>query len=268
VTSFAAQIRNLQRWRGRNPSRKLAVRRRAVSLACGDCLELMRNLADASVDMVLCDLPYGMTGCEWDKRIPLDRLWEQYRRVIKPAGAIVLTAAQPFAAELAASASDLFRYEWVWDKHFCTGYANAHRTPMRRHENVLVFYQRLPTYNPQGLRPIEGKRRPCRHSPVYGRIRERRGYRQRFTGYPHSILDIPRGMNLAACEKPASLMGYLIATYTNPGEVVLDNCMGLGSTGVAAVRSGRRFIGMEIDARRFATARERILAEARKGQRE
>jgi site-specific DNA-methyltransferase (adenine-specific) len=226
----------------------------------------MPSLADASVDLILCDLPYGMTDCAWDKRIPLDALWAQYRRVIKPNGAIVLTAAQPFAAALAASAPGLFRYEWVWDKRFCTGFANAHRMPMRRHENVLVFYQHSPTYNPQGLRPIEGRPR-CKqsNSDVY-RVQVRRGYRQRFTGFPNSILDIPRGRGLAACEKPIALMEYLIRTYSQPGDVVLDNCMGLGSTGVAAIRAGRRFIGMELDAERFTEARRRILAAARRSQ--
>lgn len=225
----------------------------------------MPSIPAGSVDLIVCDLPYGITACAWDKRLPLDRLWAEYARLVKPAGAVVLTATQPFATDLARAAKIPLRYEWAWDKRFATGFANAHKMPMRRHENVLVFYRRLPTYNPQGLRPIAVKTRPCRHSPVYGRMKAR-NYAQRFTGYPQSILEIPRGRDLAACEKPVALMDYLVRTYSRPGETVLDNCMGLGSTGVAAIRAGRRFIGIEIDRARFDTARERILAELRRSR--
>lgn len=238
-----------------------------VSLHRADCFTVLPTIADASVDLILCDLPYGITKCVWDIKLSLRDLWRAYLRVLKINGAVVLTAGGSFAARLFCSAPNgIYRYEWIWDKGVSTGFANANRMPMVRHEKAMVFYRRLPTYNPQGLRPVDGKPHRCRHSSVYGEVRHRAGYRQRFTGYPHSILRIPRGSKLAACEKPVDLMEYFVRTYTHAGETVLDNCMGLGSTGVAAVRAGRKFIGIEIDRARFETARKRIDAESRGGK--
>lgn len=247
---------------------KLGKRRlQRPSLHCDDCFNVLPTIPAGSIDLILCDLPYGVTKCDWDKRVPLPELWSHYARVLKHDGAIVLTATQPFATVLAAASPIPLRYDIAWDKHFCTGFANAHRMPMRRHETVLVFYRRLPTYNAQGLRPIAAKKHQCRHSSVYGTVRQRPGFRQRFTGYPNSILSIPRTPGSAPCEKPIALMEYFVRTFTQPGQTVLDNCMGLGSTGVAAIRAGRNFIGMELDADRFATARERIIEQLRTNRR-
>ncbi len=226
----------------------------------GDCLGLMDELPAGSVDLILCDLPYGVTDCRWDKLIPFAPLWAAYRRLLKPNGAVLLFAQQPFSTHLAASACAglQLRYEWVWDKGAVTGFQNANRMPMRRHESVLVFYQRLPVYNPQGLTRCQGGRvRRRAKSEVYGSIRHQA--KQRFTGYPHSILSVRREPGAAACQKPVELLEYLIQTYTDPGHTVLDNCMGTGSTGVAAVKTGRPFIGMELDTERFATGARRIV---------
>lgn len=211
--------------------------------------------------MVLCDLPYGITACDWDKKLPLQPLWEQYFRITTEKGVIALFAQQPFATELAAAApSKLLRYDWVWDKGCVTGYGNARRMPLRRHENVLVFYKKLPTYNPQGLKECRPR---CRHrgadSVVYrSRIVEPK--EQRLTGFPQSILSFRRERRAAPCQKPVALLEYLVRTYTNAGETVLDNTMGTGSTGVAAVNTGRNFIGMELDADRYRLAEQRVTA--------
>ncbi len=225
----------------------------------GDCLELMPRLRNQSVHLMLCDPPYGVTDCEWDRKIPQEGMWAEYLRLLKPNGVIAMFAQQPFATELAAPVRKLLRYDWVWDKHAVTGFANAKKMPLRRHENVLIFYHRLPTYHPQGLRPC----RPRTHkgqSPVYGAI-DRSAAVQRMTGYPQSIIAFKRDRGSVACQKPVEMLEYLIRTYTNAGDLVLDNAMGTGSTGVAAVNAGRRFVGIEIDPERFRIADKRI-AEA------
>jgi len=231
----------------------------------GECLSLMQELPAGSVDMVLCDLPYGVTDCRWDKLIPFAPLWRAYARLLKENGALVLFAQQPFATQLAAQAAHglKLRYEWVWDKGAVTGFQNANRMPMRRHENILVFYRRLPVYNPQGLKRCAGRIRQRRRasSEVYGRIR--RQTRQRLTGYPHSIVSFNREAGALPCQKPVALLDYLIRTYTNSGELVLDNCMGTGGAGVAAMQSGRGFIGMELDWERFAHGSRRIVEASR-----
>ncbi len=168
------------------------------------------------------------------------------------------------ATDVISAARPLFRYEWIWDKGAATGFANARRMPMRRHENVLVFYKRLPAYHPQGLRPCRVRSRADDRSEVYGTIR-RAGHVQRFTGFPQSILSFRRTHGSAACQKPVELLEYLIRTYTTEGGTVLDNVMGTGSTGVAAARTGRAFVGFEIDPERFRIA-ERRINEALTGQ--
>ncbi len=228
-----------------------------VRLERGDCVELMAGLPAESVDLVLADLPYGVTGCRWDKRIPMQPLWEQYRRVLKEHGAIVLFAQQPFATDLINAARPIFRYEWIWDKGAATGFANARRMPMRRHENILVFYKHLPTYHPQGLKPCRPRSRSSDSSEVYGGIR-REAVVQCLTGYPQSIVRFGRGRDVAACQKPVGLLEYLVRTYTAEDETVLDNVMGTGSTGVAAANTGRAFIGFELDPERFRIAERRI----------
>ncbi len=235
----------------------------------GDCLELMKQIPDGSVDLVLCDLPYGVTACKWDTVIPFAPLWEQYRRVAKPNAAIVLTASQPFTSALVMSNPLEFKYPWVWNKSKVTGVLNAKKQPLRNHEDVLVFYRRQPIYNPQGLVPF-GKRQDIglkqngETSENYGALRrtEDGKYYRESTGYPRSVLTIAsEGKNVHPTQKPVALMEYLIKTYTNPGETVMDNCMGSGTTGVAAVRNGRFFIGMELDEGYFKIAQDRIQRE-------
>ena len=227
----------------------------------GDCLELMKNIPDGSVDMVLCDLPYGTTRNKWDSIIPLDSLWKEYKRVVKKNGAIVLFAQTPFDKILGASNLDMLKYEWIWEKSQGTGHLNAKKMPMKSHENILVFYKKLPTYNPQWG---EGKPYRCKssvHSFNYGK--QKYGTETVSDGkrYPLDCLKINRtekDRHLHPTQKPVELLEYLIKTYTNDGETVLDNCMGSGSTGVACVNTNRHFIGIELDEGYFNIARKRI----------
>lgn len=237
-----------------------------VTLINGECLAEMAKLPAASVDLILCDLPYGTTQNKWDSVIPLDQLWAQYWRIAKPNAAVVLTATQPFSSALVTSDLRRFKYEWIWRKSRVTGVLNAKRQPLRQHEVVLVFYRDQPTYNPQGIEDcskrtgtgnVAGKA-----SANYGAITQTADnrYLQTQTGYPRSVLDIPSvgGGTVHPTQKPVALMEYLIRTYTNPGDLVLDNTMGSGTTGVAAVNTGRRFIGIERDPNYFQIAQERI----------
>lgn len=238
----------------------------------GDCLEVMRSIPDGSVDTVLCDLPYGTTACKWDSVIPFEPLWEQYRRIAKPNAAIVLTASQPFTTALIASNLKEFRYTWVWEKSRVTGFANAKIQPLRCIEDVAVFYQRRPTYNPQGVKRINAVRRngasvggdsmrgDTHASTGKGALRTAgKEYVQEFTGYPKQLVRVAsEGKTVHPTQKPVALMEYLIRTYTNEGETVLDNCMGSGTTGVAAANTGRKFIGIEMDVGYFDIARKRI----------
>ena len=212
----------------------------------GDCLEKMKELDDASVDMILCDLPYGVTHNPHDKRIPFEPLWEDYERVIKDNGAIVLFAQGLFYVDLVASNRKLFRYDMVWNKVLTTGFLNAKKMPLRQHEQIAVFYKQLPTYNPQFH---EGK-------PLHGRgnVYKTKDLVNNNYGDFKATDDVRKGT-----EKPIPLLEYLIRTYTNPGEVVMDNCMGAGGCGVAALNTGRRFVGMEIDNEYYDIAEQRIL---------
>ena len=230
----------------------------------GDCLELMRDIPDASVDLILCDLPYGTTRNKWDSVLQLDTLWDEYRRISR--GAIVLTAQTPFDKVLGASNLNMLRYEWIWEKTHPTGHLNAKRAPMKAHENVLVFYSRQPTYNPQMTSGHKRKTatKRCDESPVYGKQEFAPLAYDSTERYPRSVLTFPsdkQRSNLHPTQKPVALMEYLIRTYTNEGDIVFDNCMGSGTTGVACMRTGRRFIGMELDAGYFEVARTRIAAE-------
>lgn len=225
----------------------------------GDCLELMRDLPDSSVDLILCDLPYGTTQNKWDAVIPFDALWREYNRVCS--GPVVLTAAQPFSSALVMSNPSRFRYEWIWVKTKITGVLNAKKMPVRKHEQILVFYGSQPTYNAQGLvsKGTVTKQGGC--SDNYGK-RSSDEYIQEWTNWPRDVLEIAsEGKTVHPTQKPVALMEYLIRTYTNEGDVVLDNCMGSGTTGVACANTGRRFIGMERDAGYFEIASKRI-AEA------
>jgi site-specific DNA-methyltransferase (adenine-specific) len=230
---------------------------------CCDCLDIMPALPAASVDLILCDLPYGTTKNKWGSIIPLDRLWAEYWRVAKPNAAIVLTAQCPFDKLLGASCLEFMKYEWIWQKSRATGHLNAKLQPMKAHENVLVFYRRQPTYSPQGLArktvPTVRKGRGG-NGTNYGK--SDKDALQEFTGYPASVLPIrSEGNPVHPTQKPVALMDYLIRTYTNEGDAVLDNCMGSGTTGVAAYACGRKFIGIEQNAEYFEIAKNRIGAK-------
>ena len=228
----------------------------------GDCLDVMKEIPDKSVDMILCDLPYGTTRNSWDKMIDLEKLWEQYERIIKDNGAIVLFAQTPFDKVLGASNLKLLRYEWIWDKKLGTGHLNAKKMPLKRHENILVFYKKLPTYNPQMTKgdPYD-KGIVQEKSSNYGKQREVVGKNVTGERYPTSILEYTnanRQNRLHPTQKPISLLINLIRTYTNENEVVLDNCMGSGSTGVACILTDRKFIGIELDDKYFEISKSRL----------
>lgn len=220
------------------------------TLLQGDCLELMKDLPDQSIDMVLADLPYGTTRNKWDSVIELAQLWPEYRRVCK--GAIVLTAQTPFDKVLGASNLSMLRYEWIWEKSAATGFLNAKKSPLKAHENLLVFYDQLPTYNPIMTEGHTIKRVNVNHageSPNYGKQLTRKPY-ESTARYPRSVLRFPKDNRLSAyhpTQKPVALMEYMIRTYTNAGDTVLDNTMGSGTTGVACMNTARNFIGMEKD---------------------
>ena len=216
----------------------------------GDCLECMKEIPDESIDMILCDLPYGITQNKWDSIIPLEQLWGEYNRIIKPNGAIVLTSQGIFTAQLILSQSKLFKYKWVWEKSKATNFLNAKKQPLRKHEDVCVFYKKPPVYNPQMTqgKPYNKGVRKNQLSGSYGDFQpvERSSAGER---YPTDIIYV----KTAECEgevthptqKPVALGRYLIKTYTNPGDIVLDNTFGSGSFLVAALLEGRNFIGIE-----------------------
>ena len=241
-----------------------------IKLLHGDCLELMKDIPDKSVDMILCDLPYGMTACKWDTIIPFEPLWEQYERIIKDNGAIVLFGMEPFSTHLRMSNLKDYRYDWVWEKNLKTGHLNALKRPMGGHENISVFYAKPPTYNPQKRErttEVKAGNKKISKTSVYGAQREDYQDRQSDWIHPDTII-----RNIACVhsssgrvhptQKPVALLEYLIRTYTNEGETVLDNCMGSGSTGVACLNTNRNFIGIELDAEYFEIANRRI-SEAR-----
>lgn len=237
-----------------------------IKLLMGDCLELMKNLPDASVDLILCDLPYGTTACKWDSVIPFDPLWAQYRRVAKQNAAIVLTASQPFTSALVMSNPKMFKYQWVWDKVNAASGLHAKTQPMRSHEDILVFGRRRILYIPQmekAERRVD-KERCIPNGEAFSGKSVVRIYDNNGKKFPKSVLRISNANQrgkLHPTQKPVALMEYLIRTYTNEGDVVLDNCMGSGTTGVACANTGRRFIGMEMDAEYFAIAWDRIYSQ-------
>lgn len=229
----------------------------------GDCLDTMPTLPDGSVDMVMCDPPYGTTACKWDSIIPLEPMWEQLKRLIKPNGAIVMTASQPFTSVLVMSNIKMWRYELVWDKQRGSDFLNANRKPLNSHENAQVFYKKLPTYNKQPwyAKPYK-KTKNGSLSDCYGDRGTALSESKDGKRHPLSIISIPRdGTRLHPTQKPVALMEYLIKTYTNEGETVLDFTMGSGTTGVACRNLGRDFIGIEKDAEYFEIAKQRIEAK-------
>lgn len=240
------------------------------NIYCGDCLSIMPHIADKSVDAIICDLPFGTTKNKWDSIIPFESLWEQYNRIIKDDGAIVLFSQQPFTSMLVMSNPKMFKYEWIWEKENGTGFLNANHAPLKIHENILVFGKGATsptkksvsmTYNPQ-----KTKGRPYtavqgytgnNYSHTVGNVTVSYGMR-----YPTDILRFQRDKNkYHSTQKPVELCQYLIRTYTNSGGVILDNCMGSGSTIVAAIKENRQYIGIEKDKKYFEIAKQRIAAE-------
>ena len=228
----------------------------------GDCLEVMPTLESESVDMILCDLPYGTTACHWDSVIPFEPLWAQYKRLIKPKGAIVLFGSQPFTSALVMSNIEWFKYCWVWEKRAAVGFLDANRKPMKDHEDIAVFANGQTIYNPQGLSNcmVKSSRKngKTKKGGTYGSVADVT-YWATVGNYPKSILSFQRltSNQLHPTQKPADLLAYLVRTYTNEGETVLDNTMGSGSTIVAATQEGRRAIGIEQDAGYFQIAQKR-----------
>jgi len=235
-------------------------------LHLGDCLDVMQGIPDGSVDMVCTDPPYGTTACKWDSVIPFEPMWAQLKRIVKPNGAIVLTASQPFTSALVMSNVEMFKYDWVWQKTRPTGVLNAKIQPLRDKEDVLVFYSKQPSYNPQGLLQVNkmvgtGATKANSLGNATGKITQTDTgkYLQKYGNYPRQTL-VFKGASktIHPTQKPVALMEYLIKTYTNAGETVLDFTMGSGTTGVAAANTGRRFIGIESDPDYFTVAQSRI----------
>lgn len=249
-----------------------------IDLRQGDCLELMKDITDKSIDMILCDLPYGTTACKWDIVIPFDKLWEQYNRTIKDNGAIVLFGRQPFTTDLINSNRKHFRYELIWNKEFGTDIFMAKKKPMASHENILIFYKKQTVYNPQMVLANKNNMRDRQRNykkgcddSIFGKQKKYVSTKNEKWRYPKSIFaysnqaeELHRDKRLHPTQKPVALLEYLIKTYTNEGDVVLDNCMGSGSTGVACVNTNRNFIGIELDENYFNIAKERINDMVRK----
>lgn len=239
-----------------------------IELLHGDCLELMKDIADKSIDMIVCDLPYGVTQNKGDVCLPFDKLWGQYERIIKDNGAIALFAQGLFYVDLVNSNRKLFKYDLIWNKVLPTGFLNAKRMPLRCHEQIAIFYKKQPTYNPQFTegKPLHGRGNSYKSKEVknqnYGKFEQlddvRKGSTQK---YPTSILTFPKPHPSVAkhrTEKSIECIEWLIRTYTNEGDVVLDNCMGSGSTGVACINTNRKFIGIELDENYFEISKTRL----------
>ena len=231
-----------------------------VTLWHGDCLELMKNIPDGSVDLVLTDPPYGTTDCKWDSIIPFEPMWEQLNRIIKPNGAICLFGSEPFSSALRMSNLKSYRYDWVWEKGKATLFTQCKKRPLNANENISIFYKSQPTYNPQMSvgAPYKARKKIKQSDEwVFGVVRnDNNGMR-----YPRTVIKFKSGDRdgkLHPTQKPVALLEYLIRTYTNEGETVLDFTMGSGSTGVACVNTGRKFIGIELGKGYFEIAKERI----------
>jgi len=227
----------------------------------GDCLDVMKDIEDKSIDMILCDLPYGTTACKWDVVIPFEPLWKQYKRIAKDNAAIALMGNQPFTSTLIMSNIEMFRYEWIWNKVTARGHLVAKKRPMAQHENILVFYAKAPTYNPQMVERSKLKEgKEYKRTAIMGG--ESTGYEKTYTHlYPKTILTF--GMDKRCghpTQKPVALFEYLIKTYTNEGDLVLDNCAGSGTTGVACRNLNRQFILIEKDPKYYEMAQGRINA--------
>ena len=236
-------------------------------IICGDCISVMNGMPDESIDMIMCDLPYGVTSRnEWDVKIPCRKLWNQYNRIIKPNGVIALTATQPFASELIDSNKDFFRYDLIWEKNKPTGFLNAKKMPLRSHESILIFYKNPPVYNPHkttGHKPVNSFTKNKSDGTNYGQTQLGIKGHNQTDRYPLSILKIPVVNNDAAekihpTQKPVALFDYLITTFTNEGAIVLDSCIGSGTTAIACKLSKRIFVGIDIDAEFCRKTQDRV----------
>lgn len=239
------------------------------TIICGDCLEEMKKLPDGCIDMILCDLPYGTTACKWDHVIPFEPLWKEYKRLIKDRGAIVLTASQPFTSALVMSNPGMFKYELIWNKVFGVSAINSKFRPMTSHENILIFYDKCPPFNPiyqerTEFRPVKPK---SRKSDIDAReyVAKNVDFINSKEKNPVSVITVNRFAKecnplnrIHPTQKPVALFEYLIKTYTNEGDLVLDNCIGSGTTAVAAKRTGRHFIGIELSSEYCDIARKRV----------
>ena len=232
------------------------------TLLQGDCLELLNKIDDCSIDLILCDLPYGTTNRnKWDSVIPFDPLWKQYMRIIKDHGVIALFGDEPFASELRLSNKKYYRYDWIWVKSRATGFLNAKRMPLKNTETISIFYKHLPMYNPQMTKGKPYVKRGSKSEPTtnYGKFNRNWEIINNGTRYPLKTIRFNSPMRTVhPTQKPVDLLKYLIRTYTDEGMTVLDNCMGSGSTGVAAKKLNRNFIGMELDKEYFEIAKQRI----------
>ena len=228
----------------------------------GDCLEVMKDIKDKSIDMILCDLPYGTTICKWDVIIPFDELWKQYNRIIKDNGVILLFGTEPFSSKLRCSNLKNYKYDWVWYKSRAFNFFHAKKQPLKYHEIISVFYKKQPQYYPI-MRKGEKNHRT---KPVANKSNLLNNITKEVINtsdmkYPKSIIEIKSTdstKNLHPTQKPIALLEYLIKTYTKEGETVLDNCMGSGSTGVACINTNRKFIGIELDSNYYNIAKQRI----------
>jgi len=246
-----------------------------IQLLQGDCLELMKEIPDKSIDMILCDLTYGTTACKWDEIIPFDKLWEQYERIIKDKGAICLFGSEPFSSKLRMSNLKLYKYDWIWKKSNPSNIALANKQPMKYHEIISVFYKMQSTYNKQMIKRISPRIKQAHDSKYifHNSTSEQTGLKyievdskkyDENVKNPSSIIEVnslrPNSKEFVKhpTQKPVALLEYLIKTYTNEGDLVLDNCMGSGSTGVACVNTNRNFIGIELDPEYFKIAEKRI----------
>ena len=237
-----------------------------VDLRCGDCLELMKTIPDKSVDCIICDLPYGSLSCKWDCVIPFEPLWEQYERIVKDNAAVVLFGSEPFSSFLRISNIKLYKYDWVWDKKTGLGFLDSKFRPLKSHETISIFGKGGVSngskiqmkYNPQGLIRTNKKNSNSPSNILNSEPKKRKELNTQYTNYPKSILTFSRVSGLHPTQKPTDLLEYLVRTYTDEGDVVLDNCMGSGSTGVACVNTNRSFIGFEKDDKYFEIASKRI----------
>ena len=233
-----------------------------IELIHGDCLEKMKGIESGSVDMILADPPYGTTACKWDSIIPLEPMWEQLKRIIKPNGAIVMTASQPFTTILISSNMKMFKYCWVWEKTLFSNFALVKKQPAKKHEDITVFYSKQPAYIPQmeSGKPYTDNPRSRTMGVIGDALPDKKAINNTGTRYPSSVQKFSNGNNgnVHPTQKPIALMEYLIKTYTNENETVLDFTMGSGTTGVACKNLNRDFIGVELDKDYFEIAKNRI----------